>query len=58
VNYAQRIETLTKELPADILISESTYEQVKTRVSTQEFEPIIIKGKKAPIRVYGVLELA
>jgi adenylate cyclase len=58
VNYAQRIEALTKELPADILISESTYEQVKTRVTAQEFEPLIIKGKREPIKVYAVLDLA
>lgn len=58
VNYAQRIEALTKELPADILISESTYYRIKSRVTATEYEPIVIKGKREPIKVYGVLDLA
>lgn len=57
VNYAQRIEALTKELSADILISESTYEKVKGLVATQKFGPIFIRGKKEPIKVYGVGEI-
>lgn len=54
VNYAQRIETLTKELPADILISESTYERIKNFVQAKKYEPLTIRGKKEPIVVYGV----
>lgn len=54
VNYAQRIETLTKELPADILISESTYEEVRDFVKAEKYEPLTIRGKREPIVVYGV----
>ncbi len=54
VNYAQRIESLTKDLRADILISESTYEKIKEQVVVEKFGPLTIKGKKEPITVYGV----
>lgn len=54
VNYAQRIEALTKEFPADVLISEATYKQVERHVIAEKFGPIEIRGKRAPITVYGV----
>ena len=54
VNYAQRIEQLTKELQADILISEATYEQVKDDVVAEKFGPIAIRGKKDSITVYAI----
>jgi class 3 adenylate cyclase len=57
VNYAQRIEALTKELPADILISEQTYEETKEHIIAEKFGPLTIRGKKEPISVYGVKEL-
>ncbi|MBI5117205.1 adenylate/guanylate cyclase domain-containing protein [Candidatus Poribacteria bacterium] len=55
VNYAQRIEALTKDLPANVLISESTYERIKEHVVVEKFGPLAIKGKKDPITVYGVM---
>jgi adenylate cyclase len=58
VNYAQRIEALTKDLPADILISESTYEKIRGLVVAEKFGPLTIKGKRDPITVYGVMGLA
>jgi class 3 adenylate cyclase len=54
VNYAQRIEQLTKELRADILISEQTYEETKEHVTVEKFGPLTIRGKKEPITVYAV----
>lgn len=54
VNYAQRIEALTKELPADILISEATYEKIKDQVLVEKFGPIAIRGKKDSATVYAV----
>lgn len=54
VNYAQRIEALTKELQVDILISEQTYEETKDHVIVEKFGPLTIRGKKEPITVYGV----
>jgi class 3 adenylate cyclase len=54
VNYAQRIEELTKELATDILISETTYKKVKDHVVAERFGPLTIRGKKDPITVYAV----
>lgn len=58
VNYAQRIEELTKEFPADILVSEATYEEVKGHVIAKKFGPVTIRGKDAPVNIYGLLGLA
>jgi len=57
VNYAQRLEQMTKQLPANILISETTYEKVKEHIVVEKFGPFPISGKKDPIAVYGVLGL-
>ena len=54
VNYAQRIESLTKIIPSQILINESTYLRVKDDVCATRFGPLEIKGKKEPIAVYGI----
>ncbi|HNZ16827.1 MAG: adenylate/guanylate cyclase domain-containing protein [Candidatus Hydrogenedentes bacterium] len=54
VNYAQRIEALTKEIPAGILINETTYELVKDHVVAEKFGPLIIRGREAPVCVYGI----
>lgn len=57
VNYAQRIESLTKNLSADILVSTTTYEEVKQYVDAEEFGPLTIRGKDEPIYVYGIRRL-
>lgn len=54
VNYAQRIEALTKELPFDILVSEATYEQIKENVDAEKIGPLVLRGKDAPVCVYGI----
>ncbi|HOD49372.1 MAG TPA: adenylate/guanylate cyclase domain-containing protein [Candidatus Hydrogenedentes bacterium] len=58
VNYAQRIEALTKELPFDILVNETTYEQVKDYVDAEKFGPLAIRGKEAPVCIYGIRGLS
>jgi adenylate cyclase len=54
VNYATRIETLTKELSCDILVAESTYEKVKDFVLAEKFGPIPIRGSNVRMNVYGI----
>ena len=58
VNYAQRVEELTKEFPADILVTEATYQEIRNHVVAQKFGPIAIRGKETPIYVYGIERLA
>ncbi len=55
VNTGKRIETITKDYPNSILMSDSIYQQVKDVVATKEFVPLTVKGKKDPIRVYQVV---
>jgi adenylate cyclase len=55
VNTGKRIETLTKESPNTILISQSVYEKVNDLVSTRSWGPIEVKGKREKIPVYEVL---
>jgi len=54
VNYATRIETLTKELSCNILVAESTYEKVKDFVLAENFGPIPIRGSNVRMNVYGI----
>lgn len=55
VNTGKRIESLTKESPNSVLISDKIYGKVKDLVDTKAWEPIHVKGKKEPIQVYEVL---
>ncbi|MBN2480412.1 MAG: response regulator [Bacteroidales bacterium] len=55
VNTGKRIETLTKDHPNSVLISESIYMKTKELVQVKAWEPILVKGKKEPVRVYEVL---
>ncbi len=57
VNLASRIESLTKNYGVSILISESTYEQVKDRVETRFIDEVTVKGKKIAVKVYEVIDL-
>ncbi len=54
VNYAQRIEGLTKQLPCDIPVGESTYREVRDLVVADEFGLVPIRGAGAEMRIYGV----
>ncbi len=55
VNTGKRIETITKDFPNSILMSEAVYQKVKDFVPSKEFAPLTVKGKKEPIRVYQIL---
>jgi class 3 adenylate cyclase len=55
VNTGKRIETITKDQPNSILISDAIYQKVKKIVNVNAWEPIYVKGKKDQILVYEVL---
>ncbi|NJL99632.1 MAG: adenylate/guanylate cyclase domain-containing protein [Synechococcaceae cyanobacterium SM2_3_2] len=57
VNVAARIESLTKEVGWDILISETVYELVRDQVQVQVLGSHLLKGKVDPIQIYGVEDL-
>lgn len=58
INIAKRLESLTKELASDILISESTYQLVKGRINAIDHGLQSIRGIEERIHVYGVTGLA
>ena len=55
VNLAARLESITKDYGASIIISESTYEQVKRLFPTRELGEVTVKGKTVPVKIYAVL---
>lgn len=57
VNVASRIESLTKEYKAQVLISSSVYEQVKDIIDVIEIGEISVKGKTKTFKIYKLLNL-
>jgi adenylate cyclase len=55
VNLASRLESNTKEVGADILISEDTYEAVKDHVEVRKVRELTVKGRIQPVMTYEVL---
>jgi len=57
VNTGKRIESITKDYPNSILISDSIYTNVKEVIEVKAWDPLFVKGKKDKILVYEVLGL-
>jgi len=55
VNVAARLYNVAKG--GEIIISESTYLEVKDIVEVDELDPVAVKGKVAPIKIYNVRSL-
>ena len=55
VNLASRIESLTKPLAVDILISEDTWNLIGDLFITEEMPPVMVKGKEKPVRIFAVI---
>lgn len=53
VNIAARLYNVA--LGGQIIISESTYAEVKDFFNVRELEPVVVKGKSAPLRTFEVL---
>jgi adenylate cyclase len=54
-NLASRLQDLTKTYAWPILISESTYQQVKEEFDTEFADAVLVKGKTKPVNVYKVI---
>lgn len=52
VNLASRLYNVAKG--GEIIISQATFELVSDIVDVIEMEPVMVKGKSAPIRIYNV----
>ncbi|MBA3535976.1 MAG: GAF domain-containing protein [Tatlockia sp.] len=56
VNLASRIEGLCKHYGASLLISEFTYERLKSTYRTRHLDKVIVKGKVNPVSIYEVID--
>ncbi len=57
VNVASRLESSTKELGMNVLISEETYERTKHAIRARPIGEITVKGRAQPVQTYEVLGL-
>ncbi|MEL6625609.1 MAG: adenylate/guanylate cyclase domain-containing protein [Bacteroidota bacterium] len=55
VNTGKRIESLTKDYPNSILISQKVFQKVSDTIEAKAWEPIEVKGKRDKIQVYEVI---
>lgn len=55
VNLASRLESLTKEYGVDILISQSTLDELGGAVLARRLDKVAVKGKNEPITIYEVV---
>lgn len=55
VNLAARLEGVNKIYGTQNLISETTYEMIKTRIICQEIDHIRVKGRDAALRIYTIV---
>jgi adenylate cyclase len=55
VNLASRLEDANKTYKTNVLISETTYEQVKGEFVCMELDKVRVKGKTKPVRIYELL---
>ena len=52
VNLGSRLEGINKAYGTKIIISHSTYEKVKGRVSVRKLDKVAVKGKKTGVTIY------
>jgi adenylate cyclase len=55
VNLASRLESATKELGVNVLISEDTYELTKDHIEARPVKQIHVKGREKPVMTYEVI---
>ena len=55
VNLASRLESLTKELKAEVLLSEDTWRCVASQIDVEPLEPIKVRGREQPVAIYRLL---
>jgi adenylate cyclase len=58
VNLASRLEGITKQYHARLVISEATYRQVASQFVCRELDKIKVKGKTQPVNIYELLDVA
>ena len=57
VNTSSRLESLTKEFGAKLVVSEALLEQAGEKLSSAELHEVAVKGRREPMRVFVAREL-
>jgi adenylate cyclase len=57
-NLASRLEGLNKQYGTELMIGESTFEQVRGAIVARPLDVVAVKGKARGVRVYELLALA
>lgn len=57
VNLASRLESFNKLYNTKLLISEYTYQRVKTCLDVIKISSVYVKGKSEPLNIYEVIQL-
>jgi adenylate cyclase len=57
VNLGARVEALTRDYNVRIIITQSTYDNVKDMVEVKRLGEVMVKGKAQPVIVYELLSL-
>ena len=57
VNLGARLEGTNKQYMSHIIMSESTYAQVKDKVIARELDNIRVKGKNKPVLIYELIDI-
>ena len=52
VNLGARLEGANKQYSTTIIISDSTFQQVKNKAIARELDNVRVKGKKRPVKIY------
>ena len=55
VNLASRLEGITKQYGAGIVISESSALQLSDDIALRELDEVRVKGKREPVKIYEVM---
>ncbi len=55
VNLAARIQDLTKNYRWPLIISQSTYEQVRDEFEAEFLDSVIVKGRSEPVNIYRII---
>lgn len=58
VNLGSRLESANKQYRTNIMMSESTYKHVGSRVIARELDLLVVAGKTEPIRVFELIGMA
>jgi len=57
VNLASRLESMTKELKCDVILSEDLFRQVEAFVNAEPLHKIKVKGRDQEVMVYRLIDL-